>query len=89
MKSDQKPVYYSEYLHLNKLLGSQKPLSGEYGEESHDETLFIVVHQVYELWFKQILHEMNSILEIFSQNYIPENKLSTVESGSVRFSVSC
>lgn len=79
MKPDQKPVYYSEYLQLGKLLESQKPLSKEFGHESHDETLFIVVHQVYELWFKQILHEMNSIIDIFSQNFIPENKLSTVE----------
>jgi tryptophan 2,3-dioxygenase len=44
---------YSEYLHLDKILDAQEPKSP--GE--HDEMLFIVVHQVYELWFKQVLHE--------------------------------
>src|SRR5688572_31305270 len=45
---------YAEYLKINELLGLQKPLSD--GPE-HDEMLFIVIHQVYELWFKQMLHE--------------------------------
>jgi tryptophan 2,3-dioxygenase len=43
---------YSSYLALDDVLGAQRPRSTE-----HDEMLFIVVHQVYELWFKQILHE--------------------------------
>jgi tryptophan 2,3-dioxygenase len=45
---------YSSYLHLDELLAAQVPLSE--GPE-HDELLFIVVHQVYELWFKALLHE--------------------------------
>ena len=36
------------------------------GQPAHDETLFIITHQVYELWFKQILHELDSVIEIFS-----------------------
>ena len=47
-------ITYANYLHLDRLLGAQAPLSE--GPE-HDEMLFIVIHQVYELWFKQILHE--------------------------------
>src|SRR6185503_14147821 len=47
---------YSTYLKLDELLSLQQPLSD--GPE-HDETLFIVIHQVYELWFKQILHEVD------------------------------
>jgi tryptophan 2,3-dioxygenase len=43
---------YGTYLHLDQLLACQRPLT-----ESHDELLFIIIHQVYELWFKQILHE--------------------------------
>ena len=43
---------YAAYLRLDDLLSSQSPLT-----DSHDELLFIVIHQVYELWFKQILHE--------------------------------
>jgi tryptophan 2,3-dioxygenase len=44
---------YSSYLALDELLGAQRPRS-----EEHDEHLFIAVHQVYELWFKQLLHEL-------------------------------
>jgi tryptophan 2,3-dioxygenase len=47
------PVTYSGYLRLDQLLGAQEPRSGE-----HDEMLFIVIHQIYELWFKQLLHEL-------------------------------
>ena len=49
---------YSTYLKLDDLLALQQPLSD--GPE-HDETLFIVIHQVYELWFKQILHELTHL----------------------------
>ena len=45
---------YTSYLHLDELLAAQEPLSD--GPE-HDELLFIVIHQVYELWFKVLLHE--------------------------------
>jgi tryptophan 2,3-dioxygenase len=52
--SDRQPsVTYSSYLALDEVLSAQRPLSDE-----HDEMLFIVVHQVYELWFKQMLHEL-------------------------------
>jgi tryptophan 2,3-dioxygenase len=44
---------YSSYLALDEVLGAQRPQSDE-----HDEMLFIVIHQVYELWFKQLLHEL-------------------------------
>ena len=43
---------YRSYLQLDELLACQRPLT-----DSHDEMLFVVIHQVYELWFKQILHE--------------------------------
>jgi tryptophan 2,3-dioxygenase len=44
---------YGSYLALDEVLGAQRPRSDE-----HDEMLFIVVHQVYELWFKQLIHEL-------------------------------
>ncbi|MBR56748.1 MAG: tryptophan 2,3-dioxygenase [Myxococcales bacterium] len=53
-------VTYNRYLQVDELLELQKPLSD--GPE-HDEMLFIVIHQVYELWFKQVLHEMNGLQE--------------------------
>lgn len=50
------PVTYWNYLKIEELLSLQQPLSD--GPE-HDETLFIVIHQVYELWFKEVLHELD------------------------------
>lgn len=71
-------TYYGDYLQLGKLLDSQNPLSKKAGNESHDETLFIIVHQVYELWFKQILHEMRSIRDLFVGDKIEERSLHSV-----------
>jgi tryptophan 2,3-dioxygenase len=51
-------ITYSSYLRLDELLELQTPLSEA---REHDETLFIIVHQVYELWFKQILHELDRL----------------------------
>jgi tryptophan 2,3-dioxygenase len=50
------PVTYSGYLRLEQLLSAQQPRSSE-----HDEMLFIVIHQIYELWFKQLLHELGKL----------------------------
>ena len=50
-----RPVYYGEYLQLDKIINAQFPVSDEAGNQhAHDEMLFIVIHQAYELWFKQI-----------------------------------
>jgi tryptophan 2,3-dioxygenase len=51
-------ITYSSYLRLEELLALQTPVSEA---REHDETLFIIVHQVYELWFKQILHELDRL----------------------------
>jgi tryptophan 2,3-dioxygenase len=59
---------YSRYLRLDELLSLQRPLSP--GPE-HDETLFIIVHQVYELWFKQILHELDHLAERLGAQDLP------------------
>jgi tryptophan 2,3-dioxygenase len=56
---------YADYLKVNELLALQCPLSE--GPE-HDEMLFIVIHQVYELWFKEILHELDHLFELLSEN---------------------
>lgn len=77
MQKNVKPCYYGEYLQLDKFLGAQEPESKKYGNEAHDEMLFIIVHQAYELWFKQILHEINSLLPVLSQEYFEEKVLST------------
>lgn len=69
------PVHYHNYLEIEKLLSSQHPKSVEYGKPAHDELLFIVTHQTYELWFKQILFELNSVLETFQKSQIQEEEM--------------
>ncbi|QPG04890.1 tryptophan 2,3-dioxygenase [Salinimonas marina] len=78
MKRNKTPVYYGDYLQLDKILGAQKMQSANYGDPAHDEMLFVIVHQVYELWFKQILHELNAVITVFNQDEIPDNALIEV-----------
>ena len=52
-------VTYSSFLRLDELLSLQQQGSHDAADPEHDELLFIIVHQVYELWFKQILHELD------------------------------
>jgi tryptophan 2,3-dioxygenase len=69
------PVTYSSYLELDALLSLQRPLSD--GPE-HDETLFIVIHQVYELWFKELLHELD-YLEVLLARHDTTRALHTLK----------
>lgn len=62
-----KPLTYSNYLKLDELLALQQPLSE--GPE-HDETLFIIIHQVYELWFKEVLHELDHLQRLLQHGQI-------------------
>ncbi|NDG95546.1 MAG: tryptophan 2,3-dioxygenase, partial [Actinobacteria bacterium] len=55
MTDQQRALNYMNYLAVDELLSLQRPVSD--GPE-HDELLFITIHQVYELWFKQLLHEI-------------------------------
>jgi tryptophan 2,3-dioxygenase len=72
MADDSKPVYYAEYLQLDRLLDLQRPLSSLDGRPAHDEMLFIIVHQAYELWFKQILHELDRVMDIMGAEHVAE-----------------
>jgi tryptophan 2,3-dioxygenase len=56
---------YSSYLKVEELLSLQQPLSNG---KAHDEMLFIVIHQTYELWFKQILHELDHLQTLFQED---------------------
>jgi len=58
---------YSTYLHLDELLALQRPRSDPV---EHDEMLFIVIHQVHELWFKLLLHELEKIQRDFLDNHL-------------------
>jgi tryptophan 2,3-dioxygenase len=66
-------LYYSDYIELDKILDSQHPRSFSSPEEGNDEMLFIIVHQVYELWFRQILFELDLVRHIFTQGRINDN----------------
>lgn len=74
----QHPVYYGDYLQLPKILNAQATESAKYGLPAHDETLFIIIHQTYELWFKQILHELDSVREIMQKPFVPSTDLSVI-----------
>ena len=65
MKKGNNTPNYCNYLNLDALLNAQKLISEKRGKTAHDEMLFIITHQVYELWFKQILFEIDSIFEVF------------------------
>src|SRR5215467_6740563 len=69
------PLYYADYLQLDRLLGSQRMESALHGRPAHDEMLFIIVHQAYELWFKQILWELDTMLATFRGASVPEEDL--------------
>lgn len=73
-------MYYSEYLQLDKILNAQELESDKQNKHAHDEMLFIVIHQSYELWFKQILYEVGSVHEILAKPSINDNspELQTV-----------
>jgi tryptophan 2,3-dioxygenase len=66
-------VYYSDYLQLDKILGAQSPESDRHGQPAHDEMLFIVIHQAYELWFKQLLYETDSVIGIMQTPALDDN----------------
>lgn len=72
------PVHYHDYLKLEQLLSAQTRRSDELQAPAHDEWLFITVHQAYELWFKQIIAELDSVLGVLSKVPVPERDLGTV-----------
>ncbi|MDP9292361.1 MAG: tryptophan 2,3-dioxygenase [Verrucomicrobiota bacterium] len=74
-------LYYADYLKLQKLLSAQEPESVRHGRQAHDEMLFIIVHQAYELWFKQILHELDRIQTDFGDDVLEDENLGRIVHG--------
>ena len=66
-------LYYSDYIQLDTILNSQRPRSFSKMDDGNDEMLFIIIHQAYELWFKQIIFELDLVRDIFVQDRINEN----------------
>jgi tryptophan 2,3-dioxygenase len=69
----QKQVHYSDYLQLDKILNAQVLESDGLQQHAHDEMLFIVIHQAYELWFKQLLYEIDSVAAIMQKPAVNDN----------------
>ena len=63
-----KALTYASYLKVDELLTLQQPRSEN---QEHDELLFIMIHQVYELWFKQVLHELDYVQQALAQDNAP------------------
>nr|DBA29039.1 TPA: hypothetical protein GDO54_009309 [Pyxicephalus adspersus] len=72
-KASKGGLIYGDYLQLDKVLDAQVLQSELKGNKIHDEHLFIVTHQAYELWFKQILWELDSVREIFQNGHVSKN----------------
>jgi len=80
-----KDIDYKTYLKLPELLAAQQPISGADGKPfAHDEMLFIVVHQTYELWFKQVLFELARVQDIFSHDAVADHDLRIVSAALER-----
>src|SRR5918993_1570439 len=65
---DNAPLSYNKYLRVQDLINLQDCLSSP---AHHDELLFITVHQAYELWFKQILHEIDAAILLMQEDRVP------------------
>lgn len=73
-KASKGGLIYGDYLQLDKVLNAQELQSEKKGNKIHDEHLFIVTHQAYELWFKQILWELDSVREIFQNGHVRDER---------------
>ncbi|XP_031470099.1 tryptophan 2,3-dioxygenase [Phasianus colchicus] len=73
-KASKGGLIYGDYLQLNKILNAQELQSEKKGNKIHDEHLFIVTHQAYELWFKQILWELDSVRVIFQNGHVRDER---------------
>lgn len=73
-------VHYHDYLQLEKILNAQRPESEKHQLPAHDEMLFIIIHQAYELWFKQLHYEVDSVAAILGKPSLNDNtpELQTV-----------
>ncbi|WKX98286.1 hypothetical protein Q1695_013732 [Nippostrongylus brasiliensis] len=74
-------VTYGQYLQLDKLLDCQKLQSEEQGHRVDDEHLFIIIHQSYELWFKQIIFDIDNVRRLLNNTIVDETKTLRIVSG--------
>ncbi|XP_028836329.1 tryptophan 2,3-dioxygenase B-like [Denticeps clupeoides] len=75
VKAAKDDFTYGDYLQLEKIVNAQTLQSELKGQKVHDEHLFIVTHQAYELWFKQILWELDSVRELLTEEVQGEQNM--------------
>ncbi len=75
MPDSDDTLTYARHLQLDRLLSCQERQSEKHGRPAHDEMLFIIVHQVYELWFKEVLFDLARVQEIFSGSEVDDASL--------------
>src|ERR1700758_2594784 len=81
MPSKPKPTPYWDYIKIDPLLALQTGVGAREDELSNDEVMFIVVHQIDELWFKLILREMVAVRNLFARVPGPEQALASAVRG--------
>lgn len=67
---------FGSYLKLDQLLSAQEPLGVAHGNPAHDEMMYIIVHQAYELWFKLVIFELDSVIKILNSDFVDERDIS-------------
>jgi tryptophan 2,3-dioxygenase len=75
-RSGKKPSYW-DYIRVEELLALQTGFGDDERAVGNDEALFIVVHQIYELWFKLVLRELVALRDLFRRNPVPDVELAT------------
>lgn len=78
--NSKKPINYPDYLSLSTILNAQHLESEKHSQPAHDEMLFIIIHQTFELWFKQFLFELESVLKLFEQPHLQDEDMNIVVS---------
>jgi tryptophan 2,3-dioxygenase len=77
----RKPTPYWDYIRVEALLSLQAGVAASEAELGNDEVMFIVVHQIDELWFKLVLREMVAVRDLFAQAHVPEQSLASAVRG--------
>ena len=76
MKTKQKPTTYWDYIRVEQLLDLQTGLEGQEELLSQDEVLFISVHQVYEIWLKLALRDLERARDLFAMEHVPDDAMA-------------
>ena len=77
----RRPATYWDYIKTEELLALQTGLDGDESGLANDEVMFIVIHQIDELWFKLVLRELVAIRDLFAAEHVAEQSLSTAVRG--------